>query len=98
MASKQTYECFVCKRNGYPETRVFLDGKDENGKTIYKNEDMSPHQHKQRQVQQQQQPPAAAVLPQQQQEPTLPTMKIISAKLDRIISLLETKQQAMNAN
>lgn len=49
MASKVTYECFVCKKNGFPDTRVFLDGKDENGKTIYKNEDMTAHQHKQKQ-------------------------------------------------
>jgi hypothetical protein len=48
MASKQTYECFVCKKNGFPETRVYLDGKTETGQTIYKNEDMSPHIHKQR--------------------------------------------------
>jgi hypothetical protein len=27
MASKQTYECFVCKRNGFPDTRVYIDGK-----------------------------------------------------------------------
>jgi hypothetical protein len=47
MASKQTYECYVCKRNGFTDVRVYLDGKDENGKTVYKNEDMSPHSHKQ---------------------------------------------------
>jgi hypothetical protein len=45
MASKQTYECYTCKMNGFPETRVYLDGKDENGKTIYKNLDMLPHRH-----------------------------------------------------
>lgn len=55
MASKQTYECYICKRNNFPNVRVYLDGKTEDGKTIYKNEDMSPHQHKQKQQQQQQQ-------------------------------------------
>jgi hypothetical protein len=46
MASKQTYECYVCKRQGFENVRVFLDGKTEDGKTIYKNEDMSAHVHK----------------------------------------------------
>jgi hypothetical protein len=46
--SKQTYECYVCKRNGFPDTKVYLEGKTEDGKTIYKNEDMSSHNHKQR--------------------------------------------------
>lgn len=62
MASKQTYECYVCKRNGFVDVRVYLDGKDENGKTVYKNEDMSPHSHKQlspqpKKEQQSKQPP-----------------------------------------
>jgi hypothetical protein len=51
MASKQTYECYVCKKNNFPGVRVHLDGKDANGKTIYKNENMTPHQHKQQQGQ-----------------------------------------------
>jgi hypothetical protein len=51
MASKQTYECYVCKKNGFTDTRVFLDGKTSDGKTIYKNPDMTPHQHKQQQHQ-----------------------------------------------
>jgi hypothetical protein len=46
MASKQTYECYVCRRNGLENVRVYLDGKTEDGKTIYKNEDMTPHAHK----------------------------------------------------
>jgi hypothetical protein len=46
MASKQTYECFVCKKAGFPDTRVYLDGKTEDGKTVYKNTDMMLHQHK----------------------------------------------------
>ena len=43
--SKQTYEYYRCRDNGFPNTRVFLDGKTENGKTIYRNEDLTPHQH-----------------------------------------------------
>lgn len=55
MTSRQTFECYVCKRQGFADVRVFLDGKTEDGKTIYKNPDMTPHQHKQ-QSQAQQQP------------------------------------------
>ena len=47
MASKQTYPCYVCKKNGFEDVRVYLDGKTADGKTIYKNEDMSPRIHKQ---------------------------------------------------
>lgn len=92
MASKQTYECFVCKKVGFPDTIVYLDGKTEDGKTIYKNEDMSPHQHKQQAKQQQQsQQGQAAASTTIVTEPT--SLKIINAKLDRIISLLESQKQ-----
>lgn len=57
MASKQTYECYVCKRNGFTDVRVYLDGKTEDGKTNYKNEDMSPHNYKQLSQQPKQQQP-----------------------------------------
>ncbi|MGH9953968.1 MAG: hypothetical protein ACRD5J_20320 [Nitrososphaeraceae archaeon] len=44
--SKQTFECFVCKKQGFNE-RVYLAGKDANGKTIYISEDgVTAHQHK----------------------------------------------------
>jgi hypothetical protein len=90
MASKQTYECFVCKKNGFPETRVYLDGKDANGKTIYKNEDLSPHQHKQQAKQLEQQPQAS-------KSTTIVTQAtqndMIIKKLDRIISALESQNR-----
>lgn len=86
MASKQTYECYVCKRNGFPDTRVFLDGKTEDGKTIYKNEDLRPHIHKQQRPSQQQQQ-------QQQLASQKPIWDIVNAKLDRIIMLLEKERQ-----
>jgi hypothetical protein len=45
--SKKTYSCFICEKNGYPDERVYLAGKDENGKTIYISEDgVTAHQHK----------------------------------------------------
>jgi len=77
MASKQIYECYVCKRNGFPDTKVFLDGKTEDGKTIYKNPDMSPHLHKQQGKQQ----------PQQQvQEKDNPIAPVSDESVDRGIS------------
>jgi hypothetical protein len=52
MASRNSYQCFVCKKNGFADVMLFLDGKTADGKTIYKNEDMSPHVHKRQQQQQ----------------------------------------------
>src|SRR5918996_1287300 len=55
MAS-QKYFCFKCRDNGFPNEEITFAGKDEQGKTIYKNAtDMTPHQHKEKQQQQQQQ-------------------------------------------
>ena len=89
MASRNTYECYVCKKNNFPGVRVYLDGKTEDGKTVYKNEDMSAHSHKQ---QKQQQPESSTIVT----EPatTITAMKIINAKLDRIISLLVSQHQS----
>lgn len=57
MASKQTYPCFACRKAGH-EVQVFLDGKDEQGRTKYLNEDGTRHTHlgSSSQQQQQQQP------------------------------------------
>ena len=81
MASRNTYECYVCKKNNFPGVRVYLDGKTDDGITVYKNEDMTPHQHKQQVKPQQQQVSTTVVT-----EPT--SLNIINAKLDRIITLL----------
>ena len=88
MASKQTYECYVCKRNGHGDVRVYLDGKTDDGKTIYKNIDMSPHVHK---PQQQQEKGSSNVLSTVTAEST--SLKVINAKLDRIITLLTEPHQ-----
>jgi hypothetical protein len=45
MASKQMYPCFACRKAGY-EIPVYLDGKDEQGRTKYLNEDRTNHVHK----------------------------------------------------
>ncbi len=44
--SKKTFECFVCQKQGFNE-RVYLAGKDSNGKTIYLEPDgVTAHRHK----------------------------------------------------
>jgi hypothetical protein len=88
MASKQTYECYVCKRNGFPNVRVYLDGKTEDGRTIYKNEDMSPHAHKLKQQAQfhQEQQVSNADLTE--------LLKVLNEKMDRIIALLDSQNQS----
>lgn len=44
--SRKTFECFVCQKQGFTE-RVYLAGKDSNGRTIYLEPDgVTAHQHK----------------------------------------------------
>lgn len=47
MSSKRTFECFVCKNNGFPNVMVVLAGKDDHGRPIRKDpDDESDHVHK----------------------------------------------------
>jgi hypothetical protein len=48
--------CNKCRDNGFPNTMVYLAGKDEHGKTIQLEEDGSRQIHKTKQRQQQVQP------------------------------------------
>ena len=69
---------------------VYLAGKDEQGRTIQLEEDGTKHIHKGKQEQPQEQPQ-----PQSSNIVTESTvMKILNAKLDRIISLLESQHQS----
>ena len=86
---------FKCRDSGFPGTLVYLAGKDEQGKSIQFEADGSRHIHKTKEQQQQQ-----SEQQQSQQEgsttlvttePTTTSMKIINAKLDRIIALLESQ-------
>lgn len=92
MASKQTYPCYVCKKAGFDDVRVYLDGRTADGKTIYKNEDMTPHNHKQEQISQQ-------TWENTEYGKSVDTsntnalLKIIIAELQRLIKLFEEKQQ-----
>jgi hypothetical protein len=84
MTSKQTYPCFACRKAGF-EVQVFLDGKDEQGRTKYLNEDGTSHFHQgssQTQQQEQSQPQ------QQSKDEIMPLLKTMNAKLDRLISEL----------
>jgi hypothetical protein len=93
MASRRTYTCFVCEKTGH-QIQVFLDGKDEQGRTKYLNEDMTIHTHlgssqpmQQQQTQEQPQQGSSTIVT------TEPTSLKINAKLDRIIALLESKER-----
>ncbi|MGH9856482.1 MAG: hypothetical protein ACRD4B_01440 [Acidobacteriota bacterium] len=89
MASRNTYECYACKKAGFPNIRVYLDGKTESGQTIYKDEDLTPHQHQHKQQSQSQQPQA------QQVEVTnadlVLQIKLLQQKMDSILELLTAK-------
>ena len=100
MASKQKYECFRCRDNGYPSTMVYLAGKDEQGKTIYVEEDGIGHIHKIRQQQPQSRQPQSQQQQQQQQSTDsinpMPLLRLMDAKMDRIIALLSNMDSAEN--
>ena len=69
---------------------VYLAGKDESGKTVYVEEDGTPHLHK---TNKQGSSTVVTTTPTPIiAEPT--SLKIINAKLDRIISLLESQYQS----
>jgi hypothetical protein len=78
--SKQTFECFICQKQGFPNERVYLAGKTADGKTIYLAEDgVIAHKHKFREKTSQAQPPT-----------TLTTAAdTIISKLDEIIQKLD---------
>ena len=84
MASKSTYECFVCKANGFAGTLVYLAGKDDKGRAIRLEDDgVTPHQHKSKAPSQQVQQEQA-----QRQPDLFLEIKLISQKLDKVITLL----------
>lgn len=90
MASKNTFECFTCKNNGFPGVMVYLAGKDEQGKAIRLESDgITPHTHKTKVPSQQQQQ-------QQQKEITIADLalqiKLMSQKLDRVIDYLDKQE------
>jgi hypothetical protein len=87
MASRKPYECFKCRDNGFPETMVYLAGKDDQGKTVYIEEDGTGHVHKTQTQTKSSSNGSTTVVSESTQ------LKIINAKLDRVISLLEEEKQ-----
>ena len=86
MASKQTYPCFACRKAGY-EIPVYLDGKDAEGHTKYLNEDGTKHIHKGKEQDTESSSSVATTTTESM------SMKIINAKLDRIIALLGSQKK-----
>ena len=66
---------------------VYLAGKDEQGKTVYIEENGTTHQHKTKQQQQAQ--GSTTVVSESTQ------LKIVNAKLDRVIAFLEERLPSM---
>jgi hypothetical protein len=81
MASQRTYECFACKRLGFSGVLVYLDGKDDEGRTKYLNKDMTSHIHQGIPISTQQ-PPSQQI----SKEEIIPLLRIIDAKLDRLLT------------
>jgi hypothetical protein len=89
MASKQTWECFVCKNNGFPGTMVYLAGKDDQGRAIRLEPDgTTPHTHKTKVPSQQQQSQQTQQLQQPEQIELLLQIKLLNQKMDKVIALL----------
>lgn len=88
-SEKRILYCFVCEKNGFPNVQIVLKGKDQNGRTIYKEPDgQTPHLHRlkgeqQRQQLQQQQQPAAISRQEFQQ---------LQADIDEIKQMLQRYQ------
>jgi hypothetical protein len=101
MANRRTYECFACKRQGFDNVQVYLDGKDAEGKTKYLNDDMTVHTHQgssetTQATQPQSQPQAAAsttiVTQTTKEDRMIEMLNGITIKLDRLIALLGEKR------
>lgn len=90
--SRKPYECFKCRDNGFSNTLVYLAGKDDQGKTIQLEENGSRHVHKEKQ-QRHQDPQQQFQQQSQSRGSTTSSLEVINAKLDRIISLLESRQR-----
>lgn len=89
MASKSKYECYRCIDNGWPGTMVYLAGKDDQGKTLYVEDDGTAHQHKQKQGQQQESQTSTT----EGANNPMPLLRMIDAKLERVITLLVEKEK-----
>lgn len=88
--SRRPYECFKCRDSGFPNTMVYLAGKDDQGRTIQLEEDGTHHTHKSKG---QDSSSSSSVVTSAAPPESTAMLKIISAKLDRIITMLSESQQ-----
>ena len=95
--SKQTYECYVCRNNGFDNVRVYLDGKTETGKPIYKNIDLTQHQHYQRKQSHYKQEEEGDNININKFDSQLKsinaTLAALASKVDRVINLVYAQSQ-----
>jgi hypothetical protein len=94
MASRRTYECFQCRDKGFPNIMVFLDGKDDQGKTKYLESDgQTRHIHQGSSTTPLQQASTTVVTQATNESRVLNIVNMISAKLDRVIALLQEEKE-----
>lgn len=103
MASRKTYECFVCQKMGF-DVQVFLDGKDEKGHTKYLESDgVTKHVHKGQQPEEQYEDKIGVHLPtgstqESQQQPSLAQilqiLQGLESKIDHLTKLFYAQSQS----
>jgi hypothetical protein len=95
LASRRSYPCFGCQKSGYEDVMVLLDGKDDQGRTKYLNEDGTKHTHlgsSSQQAQPQQQQASTTIVTQSTKEDRiLNLLGDLNIKMNRVIKLLEHK-------
>lgn len=92
--SAQTFECFVCKKNGVPGVQIYLKGKDAKGFPIRIELDkVTPHRHKG--IKQSALPAGSLGSPQMQQLQKLDIQDIMSS-LSQLRIVLNAMTQNIN--
>jgi hypothetical protein len=87
MASRRTYTCFVCQKAGQ-DVQVFLDGKDEQGRTKYLNEDGTRHTHLESSNSTSQ--PSVGVSGERERvDPVMKMLNDLNIKMNHVIRMLE---------
>lgn len=88
MASRKTYPCFACEKAGHDNVQVYLDGKDDQGRTKYLNEDGTRHTHQDSSATTTQQTQPT----EQEQQPSLAQivqiLQGLESKIDRLTKLI----------
>jgi hypothetical protein len=90
MASKQLYPCFACRKAGH-EVQVFLDGKDEQGRTKYLNEDGTTHTHL-GSSNSTSQPSVTVCREKERDDPVMKMLNDLNIKMNQVIRMLEDQR------